>query len=226
MNTHDLLSYHTRLRERMDHKHRVPLRPTQRHNIPLREHDTRARQWVQNPAVAPIAREPSRSSRPKTPFPNQPHPYRDDVQDPRAIPLRRASSYAAPMPLRRGTPYPEEYQRGEEFHQQNLPRPKSTQPLHRFNAPSQHEERRSSQDQTHRPSPTEPTRLERPNRDERSRSRGAPANPAANTSRAPSDSGSRKVHGPAAILFVDSFNGSKFPFYSLHAKSFRNTKHS
>lgn len=222
MNTHDLLSYHTRLRERMGQKDRVPLAPTQHHNVPPRQHEIRAPELVQNQTAVPISRDTSRLSRSRTPHGDQPPACRGNVQTAQEIPLRPKSSRDGPMPPRSRTPYPGEIHSREDFNHQGPPRPKSTQSAYRTVPSSQHEQGFSGQETQRRPDSTQPTRLERLSHEERSPHGIAPSNPVNNVARTHSDSQSHKMTGPVAILFVDSFNGSKFLMLSPACRADKN----
>ena len=213
MNIHHLLSYHNRLRERMTQKDRVPLGPTQRHNVPPVKRETRAPQRTQNPYTAPAHHVPLRSSRSNRENCKEPSACRGRVPNSQEIPLRRKSSSHGQLHPRRRPPHPEETKHREgSSNRRDLPRPKSVQSLHRANPssqPGQDKHSHCNQDPPPRSNSTQPQRLERLHGNEHSRRREVPSK---SVDRAPVGSSAprpHKISGPVSMLFADSFNGSK-----------------
>ncbi|KAL9095523.1 MAG: hypothetical protein Q9165_002394 [Trypethelium subeluteriae] len=213
MNTHDLLAYHTRLRDRFGQTNRNPLGPTQRHNVPSRLHDIRVPMWAQNSINPPADRVPERSSQSKTLHRDQSVVFRRDTEGTREMPSQWTSSWHGNLPLRRGTPYPEENGRvRSRAQQQDPPRPSSAQLSQPFNAPlrnAMHSHDHRRQDQPRRPNSTEPTGLRRPHGRQHSGSDVEAGAGIGNSSRLRSHSQAQKTSGPVSVLFVDSFNGTR-----------------
>ncbi|KAL9072454.1 MAG: hypothetical protein Q9157_005100 [Trypethelium eluteriae] len=201
------------LRDRSGQTNRIPLGPTQRHNVPPRRYDMRVPAWAQNSINPPVDRVPERFSRSKTLHRDQPVAFRRDMQGVRETPSQLNPSWHANLPVRRGTPYPEEDGRVENCaRQQDPPRPSSAQLPQRSNAPLRierhsHEHRR--QDQPRCSNSTAPTGFRHLHGRQHSSSETESAPSIEAGLHVRSYSQEHKISGPVSVLFVDSFNGTR-----------------
>ncbi|KAI9680243.1 MAG: hypothetical protein M1822_007242 [Bathelium mastoideum] len=224
MNTQDLLSYHTRLRERMGQTTRTQPGQTMRSHAVPGGSALRTAQSEQKHAVPYMYRPPSRSARPYESAREQLSSHWGTASNLQNSPLRRQPSRSGGVPPQIMAPYPQDGHHWQgRGRQPALARSKSVQTPYRAypSQTGQHEQSSRQPNQPRRSRSLQPLRDEHHAHESRSRSAAEAVHTQDNAAYKAPDIQIHKVSGPISVLFVDSFNGTRSILAHCCAELFR-----